>query len=676
MSRSIALDLLLGKQGNGSASEASQAFTFSRRALFLTGAQTAIGGLLVTRMAWLAIAENERYKLLAESNRVNLTLVPPRRGWLVDRNGHPIAINRTDFRVDLIPDRVIDAERTIDQLARLLDLDADERARIARDLAAAAGYQPVQVAENLPWEKFAAISVRLPDLPGVAPARGFSRYYPDGAAVGHLVGYVGAASARQYEESKDPLLITPGFKVGKDGLERTLEDRLRGQPGARRSEVTARGKLVRELTARADVPGETVKLTIDAGLQDYTARRLGLESGAAVVIDARSGGILAMASMPAYDPNSFSDGIGRREWAMLRDDDHIPLLNKTLQALYPPGSTLKPMAALAALADGVDPEAHVFCPGGYRLGNRFFRCLGRHGPVTMRRAIAKSCNTYFYTIGHRIGYDKIAAVARQFGLGQQFDLPVASQRYGTIPDSAWKQRKYKQQWSASDTLNATIGQGYVIVNPLQLAVMASRLASGRALAPRLLADTPSAGAALPFPAEHFAIVRQAMSQVVNGDGTAGRSRLPLADVRLAGKTGTAQVRKIAGAQRGGVGVPWKYRDHGLFVFFVPDDNPVYAGAVVIDHGVGGSRAAAPVASDMMLYLYDRAAAMAKLETLEAGWGGDLKTRTAAKATAIASPEPPPPTPSSPAAPAPVPSPTPDAAVTATAPTPAPADDPE
>ena len=255
MSRSIALDLLLGKQGNGSASEASQAFTFSRRALFLTGAQTAIGGLLVTRMAWLAIAENERYKLLAESNRVNLTLVPPRRGWLVDRNVHPIAINRTDFRVDLIPDRVIDAERTIDQLARLLDLDADERARIARDLAAAAGYQPVQVAENLPWEKFAAISVRLPDLPGVAPARGFSRYYPDGAAVGNIVGYVGAASARQYEESKDPLLITPGFKVGKDGLERTLEDRLRGQPGARRSEVTARGKLVRELTARADVPG-------------------------------------------------------------------------------------------------------------------------------------------------------------------------------------------------------------------------------------------------------------------------------------------------------------------------------------------------------------------------------------------------------------------------------------
>lgn len=641
MSRSIVLDLLLGKQGNGSASEASQAFTFSRRALFLAGAQTAVGGLLVARMAWLAIAENERYKLLAESNRVNLTLVPPRRGWLVDRNGHPIAINRTDFRVDLIPDRVIDADHTIDQLARLLDLDADERNRIARDLAGAAGYQPVQVAENLPWEKFAAISVRLPDLPGVAPARGFSRYYPDGAAVGHLVGYVGAASAKQYEESKDPLLITPGFKVGKDGLERTLEERLRGKPGARRSEVTARGKLVRELTSRADVPGQTVRLTIDAGLQDYAARRLGLESGAAVVIDARDGGILAMASMPAYDPNSFSDGIGRGEWAMLREDDHIPLLNKTLQALYPPGSTLKPMAALAALAEGVDPEDHVFCPGGYRLGNRFFRCLGRHGPVNMRRAIAKSCNTYFYTIGHRIGYDKIAAVARQFGLGQEFDLPVASQRYGTIPDSAWKQRKYKQQWSASDTLNATIGQGYVIVNPLQLAVMASRLASGRALAPRLLADKQPAGNPLPFPPEHFAVVRQAMSQVVNGDGTAGRSRLPLEDIRLAGKTGTAQVRKIAGGQRGGVGVPWKYRDHGLFVFFVPDDNPVYAGAVVIDHGVGGSRAAAPVASDMMLYLYDRAAAMAKLETLEAGWGGDLKTRMAAKAASIAAPAPPP-----------------------------------
>lgn len=627
--RAAILDLLLGKQTN--ATDASQAFVFSRRAMVLGGAQAGLGVLLAVRMGWLAIAENERYKLLAESNRVNLTLLPPRRGWLVDRRGQPIAINRTDFRVDLIPGRVSDPQGTIRQLADLLRLDADERDRIARELAEAADYQPVQVAENLPWEQFAAISVRLPDLPGVAPARGFSRYYPDGAAVGHLVGYVGAASAEQYQETRDPLLVTPGFKVGKEGLEKTLETRLRGKPGALRSEVTARGKLVRELTSRADVPGRTVQLTIDAGLQTYAARRMGEESGSVVVIDTETGGILAMVSMPSYDPNSFSDGIGRQEWAMLREDDHIPLLNKSLQALYPPGSTLKPVAAMAILKEGIDPEQTVNCPGGYRLGNRFFRCLGRHGPMNMTTAIAKSCNTYFYAMSHRLGYDRIAAVAREFGLGAEFDLPVVSQRYGTIPDSTWKQRKYDQQWSASDTLNATIGQGYVIVNPLQLAVMAARIASGRALQPALIAGQERPAGPMPFPAEHLDIVRNAMSEVVNGAGTAVRSRLPLDSVQMAGKTGTAQVRKIAGGQRGGVGVPWKYRDHGLFVCFAPVDRPRYAAAVVIDHGVGGSRAAAPVASDVLLWLYDREQAMKKLETLEEGWGGDIATRMAAKA---------------------------------------------
>jgi penicillin-binding protein 2 len=621
-----------------SVSEAQVQFAFSRRSFVLGGAQLSIGALLATRMAYLSIFENERYVLQAESNRVNLSLIPPRRGWIIDHKGQPLALNRTVFRVDIIPDRVKDVPGTLDTLTQVLKLTPDERDRIAREVEKGAGFQPVQVAENLDWERYAAISIRAPDMPGVQPAQGFARYYPEGAAVGHLLGYVGAASAKDYEKTKDPLYVTPGFKIGKEAIERVMEPRLRGEPGARRSEVTARGKLVRELATRPDVTGDTLKLTIDAGLQAYAARRLGENSGAVTVIDTLTGGILAMASMPAYDPNSFSDGIGQMEWKMLSQDERRPLVNKALQSLYPPGSTLKPMAALALLADGVTPDETVFCGGGYRLGNRVFRCLGRHGTVDMKRAIAKSCNTYFYSMGNRIGYDKIAVMARELGLGAEYPLPYTTQSYGTVPDSAWKLRKYQKEWISADTLNATIGQGYVQVSPLQLAVMASRIASGRALQPHLMGRTPNA-ALLSCTAEHLAIVRNAMSEVVNGDGTAGRSRLPLDGIQMGGKTGTAQVRKIEGAQRGQNGA-WKYRDHGLFVCFAPVDVPRYAASVVIEHGLGGARAAAPVARDVLTYLFDPAKAMGFLTELEKTWGGDINTRAKARAASFAAaPEP-------------------------------------
>jgi penicillin-binding protein 2 len=634
--------------------EASQAYSFSRRALLMGGAQGLVALVLAGRMTWLSVYENERYKLLAESNRVNLTLSPPRRGWIVDRSGQPIANNRTDFRVDLIPDRLERREETLAALQQLLGLTPEDMARIGTDLKRAQGFQPVQVKENLDWEHYAAISVRIPELPGVAPTRGFARNYPLGAGVAHLVGYVGGASAEQYKKTKDPLMVTPGFKLGKDGLEKTLEDKLRGKPGAKRVEVTARGKLVRELATREDTPGETIKLTIDAGLQDYTARRLGEESGSVTVFDCLTGHILAMVSMPAYDPNAFSDGISNSEWRMLSEDDHLPLMNKTLQGLYPPGSTFKPATALAALAAGIDPQRTVYCNGGYTLGNRRFGCLGRHGPMTMHTAIARSCNTYFYTVGREIGIDRIAAAARALGFGAEFELPLPSQRYGTIPDEAWKQRRYKQTWTQSDTLNAAIGQGYVLVSPFQLALSAARIASGRLVEPALLHAAPRNFAPLPFPQEHLAIVRAGMDEVVNGHGTAGASKLPLEGIRMGGKTGTAQVRRIMDANRGQGGA-WKYRDHGLFVCFAPVDNPRYAASVVIEHGMGGARAAAPVAKDVLTWLFDREKAMKRLAELEAGWGGDIATRMARKAAAYnaaraaAKAAPPPPVPEDPAA---------------------------
>ena len=621
--------------------EANQSYSFSRRAVALGGLQAGVGALLAVRMGWLSIAENEHYQMMAESNRVNMTLLPPRRGWIVDRHGVPIANNRTDFRVDIIPDRLQDKDRVLGLLQEILGLKPEDIERIKIDLKRAAGFQPVQVAENLDWERFAAIGVRLPELPGVAPTRGFSRNYPGGAAVAHLTGYVGAASAEQYRKVRDPLLVTPGFKLGKDGLEKSLESELRGVPGAKRIEVTARGKLVRELATRPDTPGQTGRLTIDVGLQEYAARRLGTNSGSAVVIDCKTGEMLAMVSMPAYDPNSFSDGISHLEWEMLSNDDHVPLMNKVLQGLYPPGSTVKPMNALALLAAGVNPAERIGCSGAMRVGNGIFHCHKRqgHGAVDMKTAVMQSCDIYFYEMVRRLGYDKIAPVARLTGLGERFDLPFPSQRYGTMPDPAWKMAKYKEDWTVADSLNASIGQGYVLANPLQLAVMASRIASGRQLKPTILASQVERNAApLGIDPAHLARVRDAMYGVVNEGGTGGASRLLVPGISLAAKTGTAQVRRITGAERAsGVlnngQLPFKLRDHALFVCFAPADNPRYAAAIVLEHnGHTVRNLDTPlIGRDIMTYLFDRERAVASLAEVEPTWGGDIKTRMAATA---------------------------------------------
>ena len=614
--------------------ENAQAVTFSRRAFIVGAGQWAIAALLAGRMAYISIAENERYASLADTNRIHMRLIPPRRGWIVDRNGIPMAINEAAVRVDLIPDLIQDADREIAEVARLLELPPEEVQRIRDELGRAQGFQPVPVADDIPQEQYYALSVRLPELPGVAPLESFRRSYPEGAAVGHLIGYVGTPDRQDYEaENRNRLLITPGFKVGKEGLEKVMEQRLRGRPGAARAEITARGRVVRELQTVPDVRGAALHTTIDAGLQSYAARRLGEESGACVVVDCRSGDILALASMPAYDPNNFADGISRSEWAMFREDERQPLRNKVLNSLYPPGSTIKPAVAMALLEAGVDPDDRINCPGGFQLGNRFFRCLGRHGGMTMHTAIARSCNTYFYAMGRRIGFDRIAPMARSLGLGQRFELPVVSQSYGTIPDSEWKRRRHAQNpkaiersdWTESDTLNASIGQGYVILNPLQLGMMAARIASGRQVHPRLIRGEGPGTRNFAYDSSHFEFVRGAMSEVVNGQGTAGASRLPLDGILMAGKTGTAQVRRIAGGQRGQSGA-WRYRDHGLFVFFAPVDRPQYAGAVVIEHGLGGARAAAPVARDVLTYLFDKDRAMHALTALETQWGGTLAER--------------------------------------------------
>ena len=611
---------------------------FSRRAFVVGGAMGAVGLTLAARMAYLSIWQGEKYALLAEGNRVSLRLIPPRRGWIVDRDGKPLALNQPDYRLELIPEAVTDLEATLAAVGKVLPLTPDDLARIRGDIARQPKFMPVEIAHGLSWPVFAAINVNLPDLPGVQPLPGFLRVYPGGDSFAHLLGYVGTPTPEQFAVTHDPLLIFPGYKIGKDGIERRADARLRGIAGARRVEVNARGRVIRDLDTHPDTPGKTLKLTIDRDLQSYAARRLTDNSASVVVLDAATGDVLCMVSMPAYDPNVFSTRVTAKLWAELQADDHHPLVNKSAQGLYPPGSTFKTMTALAVLGGGIPAEQATGCNGSYRLGNATWHCWSKrgHGRVDLHKAIPQSCDVYFYTFGRAVGIDAIAATARKFGLGTKFDLPLPGQSAGIIPDTAWKLARYKKPWGVGETLNAAIGQGYIIANPLQLAVMAARLASGKVIAPRLFADDPAVlPPLLDIPPEHLAIVRAGMVAVVNGGGSGKTARLMVEGVQMAGKTGSAQVRAISKADRRAgrtksERLPWKYRDHGLFVAFAPADAPKYAISVVLEHGNHGA-AAGVIARDVMTYLFEPERAMATLAPIERAFA-------AKKAAALAAAE--------------------------------------
>lgn len=590
--------------------EADRTRTFTRRTLLLGGAQATLGALLVGRMTWLSIFESPKYTLLSEKNRVSLRVIAPRRGLILDRFGVPLALNRQNFLLQMIPEQVEDVAATLNAVSQFLPLTQQDFDRIARDIDRVPQFMPVDIAHDLPRDQFAALAVRLPTLAGVQPVQGYARYYPDGPAVAHLVGYVGSPTLEEVKEENEPVLTVPGFKIGKDGLEKSEEQRLRGRAGATRVEVDAHGRVVRDLDTVQDTPGEELVLTIDRELQIFTSQRLQGEGASAILMSVDTGEILALASVPGFDPNSFSDGISHAEWNMLSGDEKNPLMNKPVRGMYPPGSTFKMITAMAGLESGlISPTDGFFCSGRYKLGNNTWHCHRRrgHGRVSLMSGIYQSCDVYFYNIGRIIGAERIADMARRFGLGKKYDLPIPWQKKGLVPDQAWKQDRFGKDWIVGETLNYAIGQGYLLTTPLQLAVMVSRIASGRAIEPKLVRTNkePEPEPFLNVNQEHLAMVRQAMSDVVNArGGTARGARLKVGTFQMAGKTGTAQVRRITkDERRRGVrkneSLPWQERDHALFVAFAPVDNPRYACAVVVDHGGGGSKAAAPVARDIL-----------------------------------------------------------------------------
>ena len=575
---------------------------FTRRTLVMGGGMTAVFTILAGQLYQLQILNGSKYMTQAEDNRVNQRLIAPPRGRILDRFGTELANNRRNYRVLLVAEQTEGVEQALDSISKIIAMTDAQKKRVLKDLAANKKFVPVPVAENLSWEEFARINLHLPYLPGVRPDVGQTRDYPFGPELSHILGYVAAVSPEDKTDKDDPLLDIPGMRIGKRGIEKQFDEQVRGQAGVTREEVNAYGRVIRELGSDSGVAGQDVYLTIDCDLQRFADQRLGDESGACVVMDTQTGDVLALSSTPGFDPNFFNVGITPDQWKYLTENDHKPLINKVLSGAYPPGSTFKPCVALAAVEAGIaTPEYAVTCTGSYTLGNHDFHCWkkGGHGRVDLKKGIQQSCDVFFYHTAQLLGIDKIEDAAHKLGLGALTGIELPGERSGTIPGRAWKEATYGVPWQQGETLVTGIGQGYVTVTPLQLCTMVARIASGLSVTPRLVRVVGDsylphvAPDPLSFAPESFAAVRAGMFAVTNEPGgTAMSWRITEPGLEMSGKTGTAQVRVITKEERA-TGVksdtqlPWKMRDHGLFIAYAPSDNPRYACACIVEHGALG-----------------------------------------------------------------------------------------
>ncbi|MFM9862942.1 MAG: penicillin-binding protein 2 [Micropepsaceae bacterium] len=597
--------------------------SFSRRTALLSAGTLGLFTLLTGRMFQLSVLQREQFAMLAEDNRINLQLIAPHRGRVYDRTGVELAKTTQNFRVLLVPEQAKDLRAVLGQLAQLIPLSPQRMERILRDALHSKAFNPVLVAEGLGWDDFAKVNINAPDLPGVETDVGELRSYPFGPWLSHVLGYVAGVTDKDIEKEPE-LLSLPGFRIGRSGVEKAADVALRGKPGAAQVEVNAHGRVIRELGRREGTAGQDVVLAIDMEVQKVAQEKLAGQSGSIVVMDVNTGEIISIVSAPGFDPNAFTGTVSPTIWKQLNTDELKPLLNKAITGIYPPGSTYKPIVALAALASGaMRPRDRVHCSGARALGNHVFHCWkrGGHGSVDMHVAIKQSCDCYFYECARRTGIEAIAAMSRKFGLGQTYGLEIPGEKAGLMPDPDWKRRARNDGWRDGDTFNVGIGQGAVLTTPLQLCVMTARLANGgKAIIPHVIRSFGGVDRALAAPEDmgldpaHVAIVHSGMDAVTNQGGTGARSRIDVEGFDMAGKTGTAQVRKLTAALRGrnSDSIPWKFRDHGLFIAFAPVKEPRYAISVIVEHGGGGSKAAAPIAKDVMTVVAQRDPARQKL----------------------------------------------------------------
>ena len=605
MESSLFLDEVNARQG-----------MFQRRALVFGGLAGLGLAALAGRLTQLQVIEAGRYRKLSEHNEFEFVLSPPPRGLILDRNGLVLASNRPDFRLLLAKDETTDVDAILARLALLLPLDPAHLDRLRDEIEAAPRKAPVAIVEDMTWEEFSRVNVRAPELPGVTADMGEVRVYPFSGAFAHVIGYVAKVSAKDVTKTgpnADPILLNPGFRIGKQGVEKAFDLDLRGKAGAKKVEVDVKGRVVRQ-DPGGDIPpepGAPIRLTLDADIQNRALEVFGEESGAAVMMDCRTGDVLCMLSAPSFDANQFVKGLTGPEYRALADYDHKPLFNKALTANYAPGSTFKTLVALTLLEHGFDRDRIYVCNKAWAWGGRVWHCDEAHGALNLHGAISKSCDIYFFQAALSVGPDLMAATARKFGLGETFDIGISGQKPGLVPDSAYKRRAFPHDpvWHAGETPSMGIGQGYTSVNALQLCVMCARIANGSvALQPRLvhaIGDViqPSGAAApgLPFAREHMDFVRSAMASVVESGTAALYAKLDLGPIKMAGKTGTAQFHDYGGAGRGvhGTHGAWSMRDHAWFIAYAPHDDPRYAMSVLVEHGGFGAEASAPKAAQIM-----------------------------------------------------------------------------
>jgi penicillin-binding protein 2 len=602
------------------------------RRLFIAGAAGGlVSSVIVGRLVNLQLLNQEEFEARALVNQISLVPGVPRRGLIFDRFGEPLATHRTSWNVYAAREDLPDLEETLARIAEVVDLSPERQERLVQNFRREQSFIPVSILTDLTYEQFTRLSVMRPQLPGVTIEASHARSYPRGRDFAHVVGYVARANQSEIDaalEGLDPeadrqrisriqgVLKHPNMRVGRLGVEKEMDDWLGGTPGNHRYVRNAQGRTIRRLDddENAPKPGKDVHLTIDADLQREAIRLFGDHSGAAVLMDVNSGDILTLASNPTYDPNDFVNGISSVDYNALRENERAPLYHKAYDGVYPPGSTFKMIVGAAALRAGLtDSSERVYCPGHYDFGGRRFHCWERrgHGSVNLKGAIQKSCDVYFYEIARRLGPERIAAEARTFGLGISYELGMTGGASGVVPNDDWKRRRFNEPWYDGETLNYGIGQGYLTVSPLQLAVMTARLArtDGVAVMPRMV----GVGDAVPQNPQFGAMPDAAIMQHLREGMFAvtsetGGTALRAGDInfngyRMAGKTGTAQVRVISAAERvtgviDNADLPRRLRDHGLFVGFAPYDNPKYAVAVVVEHG-GGSSSAYPIARDLM-----------------------------------------------------------------------------
>ncbi|GJL86113.1 MAG: peptidoglycan glycosyltransferase [Micavibrio sp.] len=600
---------------------------FTRRSFVIGALQVSCLAVLGGRLAWLQVSQGARYKTLSDKNRINIKMLAPSRGQIVDRFGVPLAVNNQNFRVLIIPEQADDIPKSLRALQNFIEIEEEQIQKVLKQVSKTPKFVPVEIKDDLSWEDVARIEVNLPDLPGLSIGVGEIRAYPYGISTAHIVGYVSAVS--KTEVHQDPVLTLPGFKIGKTGVEKRFDLDMRGKSGNAEVEVNVIGREVRELKRDASMTGKRVALTIDGELQRFSQNRLGQEkSASAVIMDAHTGAVYSLASSPSFDPNIFTKGLSAAMWEELLADPGHPLTNKAIAGQYPPGSTFKMVTAMAALEAGlITSHQTSFCPGHYEYGTDRFHCWkrGGHGTVNLIDALTQSCDVYFYEISTKVGIDKIAAMARKLGLGEKLDFDLKEERPGLIPDKGWKMGRFGEVWRPGETIVASIGQGYIQTTPLQLAVMTARLINGGyAVKPWMtgyVGDQLKVDPKWPkmdFNKWHLDLITKGMNRVVNHEkGTAHGSKIEESHMQMGGKTGTAQVRRITMKQRAegvlNADLPWKSRHHALFVGYAPIHKPRYVCSVVVEHGGGGSSSAAPLARELLVEAQKRDPAATPLQ---------------------------------------------------------------